>query len=80
MIFKSFLGSKSLITNFELKESNKGTKRKLKDVEKIEDDRESKDVSDAYFPARQNNRLTLYQDADTPHISQVYLFKMIHKI
>ena len=38
---------------------------------KEEEDRLSKDVPDAYFPMRQNNRLTLYQDADTPQLPQV---------
>ena len=35
---------------------------------KDEDDRLSKEVPDAYFPMRENNRLTLYQDADTPQL------------
>ena len=38
---------------------------------KEEEDRLCKDVPDAYFPVRQNNRLTLYQDADTPQLPQV---------
>ena len=38
---------------------------------KDEEDRLSKEVPDAYFPMRENNRLTLYQDADTPKLPQV---------
>ena len=38
---------------------------------KDEEDRLSKNVIDAYFPMRENNRLTLYQDADTPQLPQV---------
>ena len=38
---------------------------------KDESDRLGKEVIDAYFPMRQNNRLTLYQDADTPSVKQV---------
>ena len=36
-----------------------------------EEARLSKDVPDAYFPVRKNNKLTLYQDADTPQVPQV---------
>ena len=38
---------------------------------KDEEDRLTKEVPDAYFPMRENNRLTLYQDADTPKLPQV---------
>ena len=47
---------------------------------KDEEDRLSKDVPDAYFPVRKNNRLTLYQDADTPQAPQVNIFKTILQI
>ena len=47
---------------------------------KDEEERLSKDVPDAYFPARHNNRLTLYQDADTPQVPQVNIFKIILQI
>ena len=36
-----------------------------------EEDRLGKKIPDAYFEERTNNRLTLYQDADTPQLSQV---------
>ena len=39
-----------------------------------DEERLGKDVPDAYFPVRQNNRLTLYQDADTPQLPQVNPF------
>ena len=35
---------------------------------KDEEERLGKGVPDAYFPVRENNRFTLYQDADTPRL------------
>ena len=32
---------------------------------------DNREISMAYFPLRENNRLTLYQDADTPQLPQV---------
>ena len=32
---------------------------------------ECREISMAYFPLRENNRLTLYQDADTPQLPHV---------
>ena len=32
-----------------------------------------REINMAYFPMRENNRLTLYQDADTPQLPQVNL-------
>ena len=32
-----------------------------------------REINMAYFPMRENNRLTLYQDADTPQLPQVSL-------
>ena len=52
-------------------------KLSVKFFPKDEEDRLTKDVPDAYFPVRQNNRLTLYQDADTPQVPQVNIFKII---
>ena len=43
----------------------------VKFIPKGERDRLGKAVVDAYFPMRKNNRLTLYQDADTPPVKQV---------
>ncbi len=35
---------------------------------------DNREINMAYFPMRENNRLTLYQDADTPQLPQVCFF------
>ena len=52
-------------------EANGRIKMSVQFFPKDEEDRLSKNVIDAYFPMRENNRLTLYQDADTPQLPQV---------
>ena len=54
-------------------ESQGRIKLSVKFLPKEEEDRLKKEVAYAYFPLREGNRLTLYQDADTPQLPQVCL-------
>ena len=64
---------------FDLKHKgkNKGKiKMSIQFFSKDEPIRCQKSVPDAYFPMTTNNRLTLYQDADTPQLTQVISLHM----
>ena len=51
---------------------------KFTSKESLEEERD-REVKDAYFPLRENNRFTLYQDAETPQLPQVYFLYTFYK-
>ena len=44
---------------------------KFTSKESLEEEKD-REVKDAYFPLRENNRFIMYQDAETPQLPQVH--------